>query len=49
MEKYVWYKSCSSGFAPSNKKFFYWFTGQQCGLTDAEIFAKTFASHRKWD
>jgi hypothetical protein len=24
LEKYVWYKSCSSDFALSNKKKFYW-------------------------
>jgi hypothetical protein len=44
LEKYVRYKSCSSGFALYSKKI-YWFRGQQCGLTDTNIFAKTCASH----
>jgi hypothetical protein len=43
--KYVWYKICSSDFALSNKKKFHWFRGRQCGLTESDIFAKTFASH----
>ena len=45
LEKYVRYKSCSSGFVLSSKTKFYWFRGQQCGLIDTNIFAKTCASH----
>jgi hypothetical protein len=44
LEKYVWYKSCSSDFALSNKKKFDWFREWQYGLTESDICPKTFAS-----
>ena len=45
LEKYVWYKSCSSNFALSNKKKFDRFRSKQDGLRQFDICPKTFAPH----
>ena len=44
LEKYVWYKICSSDIALSNKQKFVWFRSRQYGLINFDIFPKTFAS-----
>jgi hypothetical protein len=44
LEKYVWYKTCSSDFALSNNKKFDWFRSRQDGVTELDIYPKTFAS-----
>jgi hypothetical protein len=42
LEKYVWYKICSSDFALSNKKKFDLFIEWQYGLTESDIYSKDF-------
>jgi hypothetical protein len=45
LDKYVWYKVCTSDIALSNKKKFNWFRSWQYGLIESDICAKTFAPH----
>jgi hypothetical protein len=45
LEKYAWYKICSLDIALSNDKKFDWFKSWQYGLTEFDIFVKTFASY----